>query len=187
MKVYKLLKKGIQVFERFILAGLSYINGEAYRKYYPRYLQKIGVDIPSDFRDGGQGTIHPSAYFDGSDYSLIRIGKNTTISRDVILLTHDFSIVKGLQSIGWDTNHKSFKFLKPIHIGENCFIGARTLLLPGTVLGNNVIVGGGAVVHGTFPSNVVIAGNPAKIISSIEDWTKRHIEKGDFSEHLRSI
>ena len=35
-----------------------------------------------------------------NDYRLISIGKNTTISRDVVVLTHDFSIVKGLQAIG---------------------------------------------------------------------------------------
>lgn len=39
----------------------------------------------------------------------------------------------------------------------------------GTQLGNNVIVGAGSVVHGKFPDNVVIAGNPAKIICTLEE------------------
>lgn len=52
----------------------------------------------------------------------------------------------------------------PVSIGDDCFIGANSIILKGTVLGKNVIVGAGSVVHGTFPDNVVIVGNPAKII-----------------------
>lgn len=108
---------------------------------------------------------------------MISIGKNTTISRDVVVLTHDFSIVKGLQAIGQEaTGH----FLKPVEIGENCFIGARCLILPGTEIGDNTICGGGAVLHGKIPSNSIVAGNPAKRICSIEEWTRKHIEKQDY-------
>ena len=52
----------------------------------------------------------------------------------------------------------------PVVIGDDCFIGANSILLKGTTLGKNVIVGAGSVVHGKFPDNVIIAGNPAKII-----------------------
>ena len=94
------------VLERKALKMLSYVNDELYKELYPRYLRKIGMNIP-------EGYIDPSAYFDGSDYRLISIGKNTTISRDMVVLTHDFSIVKGLQAIGQEaTNH----FLKPVKI-----------------------------------------------------------------------
>lgn len=136
------LKKVLIVLERKILKGLSYVNGELYKELYPRYLRKIGINIPEDYREGKSGYIDPSAYFDGSNYRLISIGKNTTISRDVVVLTHDFSIVKGLQAIGREAiGH----FLKPVKIGENCFIGARCLILPGTEIGDNTICGGGSV------------------------------------------
>lgn len=52
----------------------------------------------------------------------------------------------------------------PIIIGDGCFIGANSILLKGTTLGKNCVVGAGSVVHGSFPDNVIIAGNPAKII-----------------------
>ena len=52
---------------------------------------------------------------------------------------------------------------KPIIIDEDCFIGANSIILKGTTLGKNV-VGAGSVVHGTFPDNLIIAGNPAKIV-----------------------
>ena len=108
-------KKVFLVLERKALKMLSYVNDELYKELYPRYLRKIGINIPEDYREGKSGYIDPSAYFDGSDYRLISIGKNTTISRDVVVLTHDFSIVKGLQAIGQEaTGH----FLKPVKIGD---------------------------------------------------------------------
>ena len=57
---------------------------------------------------------------------------------------------------------------RPISIGEGCFIGANCIILKGTVIGNNCVVGAGSVVCGVFPDNVIIAGNPAKIIKNNE-------------------
>lgn len=54
-----------------------------------------------------------------------------------------------------------------IEIGDDCFIGMNSIILKGTKLGNNVIVGAGSVVHGSFPDNCIIAGNPAKIVKQM--------------------
>jgi monofunctional chorismate mutase, gram positive-type, clade 2 len=56
----------------------------------------------------------------------------------------------------------------PITIGDNVWIGGNAVLTPGVTLGNNVVVGAGSVVTKSFPDNVVIAGNPARIIQEIE-------------------
>jgi acetyltransferase-like isoleucine patch superfamily enzyme len=57
---------------------------------------------------------------------------------------------------------------KPVVIDDDCFIGAGCIILKGTTLGKNCIVGAGSVVHGEFPDNSVIAGNPARIIKKVE-------------------
>ena len=54
-------------------------------------------------------------------------------------------------------------------IGEDVFIGMNSIILMGTHIGNNVIVGAGSVVSGNIPDNCVVAGNPARIISSLEE------------------
>ena len=54
-----------------------------------------------------------------------------------------------------------------VKIGRNCWIGAKTTILDGTVIGNNCIVAAGAVVTGHFPDNVVIGGVPARILKNI--------------------
>lgn len=55
-----------------------------------------------------------------------------------------------------------------IKIGNNCWLGGNSSVMPGVTLGNNVIVGGGSVVTKSFGDNVVIAGNPARIIRHLE-------------------
>jgi acetyltransferase-like isoleucine patch superfamily enzyme len=52
----------------------------------------------------------------------------------------------------------------PVLIGSGSWIGTGVVILPGTVLGRNVVVGAGAVVRGTFPDHCVIAGVPARVV-----------------------
>lgn len=59
----------------------------------------------------------------------------------------------------------------PIVIGDRCWIGANAIILPGVTLGKNVVVGAGAVVTKSFPDNVIIAGNPARLVRMLEDHT----------------
>lgn len=173
------VKKIMQVLERYFLKKLALVNAGLYKKLYPKYLRNIGINIPEDYYRGGYGFIDPSAYFDGNNYSLISIGRNTTISMQTVFLTHDYSIAKGLKTIGIE---KKARFLRPVKVGENCFIGARSFLLPGTEIGNNVIVGAGSVVRGKVPDNVIVSGNPAVVICSIEEWARKHEEKQDYFE-----
>lgn len=57
----------------------------------------------------------------------------------------------------------------PITIGDNVWIGGGAMILAGVTLGNNVVVGAGSVVTKSFGDNVVIAGNPARVIKTIEE------------------
>ena len=79
------------------------------------------------------------------------IGDNTIFASGVKIISanHDFD------------NLSSWKKGAPVTIGKNCWIGANSSILPEVNLGDNVIVGAGSVVTKTFPSNCIIAGNPA--------------------------
>ncbi|MGL5544433.1 MAG: sugar O-acetyltransferase [Cetobacterium sp.] len=57
---------------------------------------------------------------------------------------------------------------KPVKIGHNVWIGGRSVIAPGVTLGDNVVVAAGSVVTKSFGDNVVIGGNPAKVIKNIE-------------------
>ena len=58
---------------------------------------------------------------------------------------------------------------KPVRIGNDVWIGGGVIILPGVTIGNNVIVGAGSVVTKNIPNDVIVAGNPAKIIKENKD------------------
>lgn len=177
VKTVNILKSLSRFLIKCYFAYLRKFNQNKYKKKYPGYLKKLGVNLSEKYVESGKGYIDPTVVFDASDYSLISIGEHPTISLEVIFLTHDWSIATGLKVID---RALGGCFYKPISIGDNCFIGMRTILLPGTKLGNNVIVGAGSVVKGQFPDNVMIAGNPAKIIAKTDEWAKKHLRLKDY-------
>lgn len=92
------------------------------------------------------------------EFGKIIIGKGTLIANNVGLITanHDIEDIKKHQDG------------KDIILGENCWIGINSVILPGVVLGENTIVGAGSVVTKSFEEgNCVIGGNPAKVIKLI--------------------
>ncbi|MBN7274796.1 sugar O-acetyltransferase [Ligilactobacillus pobuzihii] len=62
---------------------------------------------------------------------------------------------------------------KPIYIGNNCWLGANVIVLPGISIKNNTIIGAGSVVTHDIPENVIAAGNPCKVIREITQYDKK--------------
>ena len=152
-----------------------------YLKHFPRYLKKLGVNFSGDIQK--TGFISTSVKFDSVNYAkYITIGERTIMSSNVLLLVHDYTIGLAMQGMKIEgvKQRNLPHFLKEIKIGNYCFIGARSIILPGTTIGDNVIVGAGAVVKGNIPDGVVIAGNPARVVMTTADFVKRHMEKNDF-------
>ena len=110
---------------------------------------------------------------------LLTIGDNVQLTRGVVILTHDYSwsVVKGLY--GEVLGHQA-----PVIIGSNVFIGMNAIILCGSTIGDNVIVGAGSVVSGSIPSNVVVAGNPARVICDIDEYREKRKGK-QLSEALK--
>jgi acetyltransferase-like isoleucine patch superfamily enzyme len=115
---------------------------------------------------GKNGSIVGQANF-GSEPYLITIGDNTTISFDCAFVTHDAAtrVIRNLP----DGNPETVIY-GLINIGQNCFIGCRSVVLPSVTIGDNCIIGAGSIVNKDIPSNSVAAGTPCKIICSIDEY-----------------
>ena len=93
----------------------------------------------------------------------IEIGNDCFIGANVKIIDNDFHPIDPIErkTPSTDIPHK------PVSIGNDVFIGMNSIILKGTVIGNNCVVGAGSVVHGTFEDNCVIAGNPAKVVKKL--------------------
>lgn len=100
---------------------------------------------------------------------LVKIGNNCTISTDVIFLTHD-------ASIGILFNREKYSDIcGKITIGNNCFIGNKSIILYGVTIPDNTIIAAGSVVTKSISeSGKIVGGNPAKVIGNIEDFKQKN-------------
>lgn len=142
MNFYHFLRKMYSVFEEK--------KKQKYLDNLIRHGLKLGnnVEIISDY------------FFDPSHCFLITIEDNCTICPAVRLIAHDASTFKML----------GFTKIGRITIKKGCFIGDSTIVLPNVTIGENCIIGSGSVITRSIPANMVAAGNPAKVIMSVDEY-----------------
>ncbi|MGG3625220.1 acyltransferase [Bacillus gobiensis] len=95
----------------------------------------------------------------------ITIGDNTMIGGNTKIIDNDFHPVD--PEVRRKTPNENMG-IRSIEIGENVFIGCNCLILKGTKIGDNAVIGAGSVVSGEIPANCVAAGNPAKVVRNLE-------------------
>ncbi|MDY0910394.1 acyltransferase [Microbacterium sp. CFBP9034] len=98
---------------------------------------------------------------------LVSIGDRVTVSSRVTLITHDGS--------GWlckDERGRRYRYA-PVRIGSDVFIGAGATIMPGVEIGDRVVVGAGSVVTRSVPSETIVAGVPARAVSTWDEFMDR--------------
>jgi len=106
----------------------------------------------------------------GSEPFLIEIGDNVTITHGVSFVTHDGGV---------EIFRKEFPGINvfgKIVVGNNVFIGIKSIILPGVTIGSNVVIAAGSVVTRNIPDNVVAGGVPARVIESINEYKTKCLE-----------
>ncbi len=135
------------------------------KEIIPHSGEKLWIEPPF-FCDYGTN-IHTgdSVYFNFDcvllDVCPISIGSFTMFGPKVQLLT-------ATHPLNAEQRASGVEFGKPITIGEHCWFGGGAIVCPGVTIGDRVVVGAGAVVTKNIESNVLVAGNPARVIKQIE-------------------
>ena len=137
---------------------LEYLRGE------PQHLEKLlkrGLKVGKNFHRMGGVVVDPSHCYH------ITIGDNVTLAPRVHILAHDAS---------------TYKFIGKtraanVTIGNDVFVGAGAIILPGVHIGNRVVIGAGSIVTHNIPDNSVAVGNPAKVVCSLDDYIAKEQAK----------
>jgi maltose O-acetyltransferase len=96
------------------------------------------------------------------DVAEIRIGADVQIGPNVQLLTPTHPVDPEPRRAKWESG-------APITIGDNAWLGGGVIVLPGVSVGENTVVGAGAVVTRDLPANVVAVGNPARVVRRLDE------------------
>ena len=116
----------------------------------------------------GENNFIASKFWSSEGY-LISIGNNCAITAGVKIYTHG-----GARVIR--DKYPKFDCFGKVTIGDYVYLGNNSLIMPGVIIRSNVLVAAGSVVTKSVPSNVVIGGNPAKILCSIDDYISNNLQ-----------
>jgi len=134
-----------------------------------KYAKSIGVNIGDNCR-----LIDITSSTFGSESYLITIGNHVTITSGVRFITHDGGV--------WvmRNDYKDIDVIAPIKIGNNCFIGLNSIILPGVTIGDNCVIGAGSIVTKDIPPDTVAAGTPARKLTSINEYKVKSLSNALF-------
>lgn len=126
-----------------------------------KYAKFIGVNI-------GTNNFIPDKDCWSSEPYLITIGNNCAITNGVRIFTHGGARVARMK-------YPDFDVFGKVTIGDWVYIGTNSLIMPGVTIGDGALIAAGSVVTKSIPSGVVVGGNPAKIISTVDNYIKNNV------------
>lgn len=155
--------KIIRIIKHFIYKiNVSILSGEKLSRYYSN---QLGISIGKKTRFTGKNIKF------GSEPFLISIGSNCTITSGVSFQTHDGGVAL------FRKDYPGMNIFGKITIGDNVFIGNNVIIMPNVTIGSNVVIGAGSIVTKDCPADVVIAGIPAKVIKTKEEYLNSSLKK----------
>lgn len=126
--------------------------------YTTEQLVEMGLVVGDNFLRMHGAIIDPSHCWH------IHIGNNVTLAPRVHILAHDASLC----------HHLGYAKIGNVVIGDNVFIGAETVVLPGVTIGNNCIIGANSTVSRNIPAGSVAVGSPARVVCKVSDYVERN-------------
>lgn len=139
-----------------------YIFASRFDKSLSSYYRYLGANIGSNCSFIGRNISLSSEPY------LISIGDNVRVSFDVAFVTHD----GGTHVLR--KKYPNASLYGRIVVGNNVFIGARSIILPNVTIGNNCIIAAGSVVTKNVLDGQIVGGIPAKVIGSVDEYEKKH-------------
>jgi maltose O-acetyltransferase len=138
------------------------------RRLAARLRGQVGVErlVAQGLQLGRAVYVAPTAYLDASHPWLIEIGDETLIGPWAIVLAHDTST----------RLHTGHTLIGRVRIGRRVYVGHGAIILPGCNVGDESVIGPGAVVVSDVPARSVVMGNPAQVVSDVAMFAEKHMD-----------
>jgi len=124
---------------------------------------QIEIAEANGFKHGERCAFMGEVIIDPGHCWLIEVGDDVTLAPRVHVLAHDASTKREL----------GYTRIARVRIGNNVFVGAGSIILPGVTIGDNVIIGAGSVVTKDIPGDSVAVGNPCTVITTYTEYMAR--------------
>lgn len=155
-----------KLFEKYNKTSCTQVKkrNKLIKKLFGKTGERIQVETPF-YCDYGCNTEVGENFF--ANYGCIILDVNKVTIGKNCMLAPNVAIYSATHPVRAEERYNGVELGYPVTIGDNCWIGGGAVICPGVTLGNNVAVGAGSVVTKSFGDNVVIAGNPAKVIRNL--------------------
>ena len=144
------------------------------------------------FAEAGEGCYIEAPFFANWGGSNVHLGKNVYMNFNVtlvddgeiyigdhVMIGPNVTIATAGHPIDPDLRRKAMQFNKEVHIGDNVWIGAGSVIVPGVSIGENSVIGAGSVVTKDIPKDVIAVGNPCRVLRKIGERDKKYFYKDE--------
>ena len=109
-----------------------------------------------------------------ANFNLTIVDDGEVFIGDHVMIGPNVTIATAAHPVEPSLRKKALQFNCPVHIGNNVWIGANVVILPGVTIGDNTVIGAGSVVTKDIPANVVAVGNPCRVLREIGDKDREY-------------
>ncbi|MEZ8150391.1 sugar O-acetyltransferase [Vibrio splendidus] len=111
------------------------------------------------------------------NFNLTLVDDTDVFIGDNVMIAPNVTIATGTHPISPELRLKAAQFNVPVCIGNNVWLGAHTVVLPGVTIGENSVIGAGSIVTKDIPANVVAVGNPCRVVREINERDREYYHK----------
>ena len=135
------------------------------------------IELPLRANWGGHHVHFGSGIYANSNLTIVDdghlyVGDKVMFGPNVTIATANHPIEPTLRA-------KGLQYNKDVYVGENTWIGAGVIIVPGVRIGKNTVIGGGSVVTKDIPDNVVAVGNPCRVLREVGEHDKKYFYKNE--------
>ena len=125
------------------------------------------IELPFHANWGGHHVHFGSGVYANSNLTLVDDGH--IYVGDKVMFGPNVTVATANHPVNAELRARALQYNKDVHIGENAWIGAGTVIVPGVTIGKNTVIGAGSVVTKDIPDNVVAVGNPCRVIREVSE------------------